>query len=769
MKSFPVFFCALLLVFTSLPVHSIFLTDASSSFSQQFQTTSVRSLITDAVIVPDSDPFFGILGSSAACWYDKETNTSLLLPFLVQENGMLTEAQQRFFDTVLSPTNRSLLVLGNHLNTSYPCEEILGTPPTVGVTLSLQMFTQASAILILPFGTEDAYELGLHASPIASYLNIPLLFYDQNDAAIQAVCSQLHVTQAYLVGEISVDLLNVTIIRLQDVGEITDMTLSIIKDDFGRIDYLTMANPADAIPPSVITTTNITISDHIMNKKIIIASKEIDLSGNDTRTYSIPVPNGFVQAQISGEIIQKQIPLFERQSAIVPLLFITLYDPTGNIVGYANSMGYDIGKTSLETLACNASGNYTLQVKGYYGIKGGYFLQRGLSMVNADVLFSVTLTTLSRPHLPSIAKLSMLAPYLTAAHGGLLITNSSWELTDDSYGSAAQGTGAGPWYTASLMPFVNNKVNATVQELNRTLQVLAGHDLLVGYLSGPAWLAILADTTMIPMYYYNQSDEDIPDRGSPSDNPYSLNQTLSTGRLISWDVHDVSVLIARTFFYASLCGQPSNTTDWHDRFNFVFGQGFGETGGIFHQIPYAKEIRAYGFATRVYGDLLDSRQMTSLLHVYTGANYIEYLGHGDWFWIPASWYGFDMYSKAVDVAHAKNWVYERPSVFLTSACLLGRTDGLLSRMNIGLAMLHAGCNAFVGATRETGEESGLTVLENHLIVDDWSMGEALRGEKQVDTVPPTFYVRVLYGDPAFNPFEPLNGFSSQGRPSLASS
>jgi hypothetical protein len=292
---------------------------------------------------------------------------------------------------------------------------------------------------------------------------------------------------------------------------------------------------------------------------------------------------------------------------------------------------------------------------------------------------------------------------------------------------------------------------------------------LVGYLSGPAWLAILADTTMIPMYYYNQSDEDIPDRGSPSDNPYSLNQTLSTGRLISWDVHDVSVLIARTFFYASLCGQPSNTTDWHDRFNFVFGQGFGETGGIFHQIPYAKEIRAYGFATRVYGDLLDSRQMTSLLHVYTGANYIEYLGHGDWFWIPASWYGFDMYSKAVDVAHAKDWVYERPSVFLTSACLLGRTDGLLSRMNIGLAMLHAGCNAFVGATRETGEESGLTVLENHLIVDDWSMGEALRGEKQVDTVPPTFYVRVLYGDPAFNPFEPLNGFSSQGRPSLASS
>lgn len=87
-------------------------------------------------------------------------------------------------------------------------------------------------------------------------------------------------------------------------------------------------------------------------------------------------------------------------------------------------------------------------------------------------------------------------------------------------------------------------------------------------------------------------------------------------------------------------------------------------------------------------------------------------------------------------------------------------------MNIGLAMLHAGCNAFVGATRETGQESGLTVLENHLIVDDCSVGEALRGEKRVDVEPPTFFVRVLYGDPAFNPYEPLHGFSSQGRPVL---
>jgi hypothetical protein len=403
-------------------------------------------------------------------------------------------------------------------------------------------------------------------------------------------------------------------------------------------------------------------------------------------------------------------------------------------------------------------------VKAYFGIKGGFVVQRGISLVNADVTLSTTISRLAAPHLPFIPRLSMLAPYLTAAHGGLIIANTSWELTDSSYASAAQGSGAGPWYNESLIPFTNQKVNTTVQQLNRTLSVLDSHGFLSTYLHGSAWLAILADTTMIPMYYYGPSQTDIPDRGLPSDNPYSLNASLSVGRLVSWDVSDVSVLIARTFFYEPLCGAPQNQSGWHNRFSFVFGQGYGETGGIFHQIPYAKKVRTYGFNATVYGDLRDSRQVTSLLHVYTGSNYIEYLGHGDWFWFPASIYGFDLYSKNVDVAHAKNWVYAKPSIFLTSACLMGRTDGLPSQMIIGLAMLHAGCNAFIGATRETGSEAGLSVLEDHLIIDNWSIGESLRGEKQVDTVPPTFYVRVLYGDPAFNPYEPLNGFSGQGRP-----
>jgi hypothetical protein len=764
MKTLAALFLVLLLLLSSIPVQSNTQDDTIYHPTKLPYNRSTRLSIVNAVIVPDNNPFFCLMSTSVACWYDKAANATGLIPLLVQHEGKLVDAQTRFLETYFSSNNHSLLILGEHLNTSYPTTEILGSPPTVALTLATQAFTTASAVLIIPYHIADAYLLSLLATPLASYLNAPILIYDNNDAALQTVCAQLQTTQVYLIGDLALNLTNVTVIPLTDEEAITNTILTVIKEQFGTINYLTMTNPSDVIPPVVINTTEIKITDHITNKKVIILNKELDIIGNDTREYSISIPECINRVHISGEILQKERPFFGRFSPIVPLIFMTLTDTQGRIVAYANSMGYDFGNTYLETLTCNASGAYTLQVRVFNGIKGGFFIQRGISYFDADINITATITTLGNPHFPLIPNLSIIAPYLAAAHGGLIIANTTWELTDASYASAAQGSGAGPWYNESLHPFTNKKVNATVQQLNRTLDALDAHDLLNGYLNGPAWLAILADTAMIPMYYFGPSQEDIPDRGLPSDNPYSLNENLSVGRLIGWDVQDVTVLIARTFFYEPLCGHPENPGDWHHRFSFVFGEGFGETGGIFHQVPYSKEIRNYGFTSKVYGDFRNSRQIGDLLHVYTGANYIEYLGHGDWFWFPPSLYGFDMYSKAVDVAHAKNWVYDKPSIFLTSACLMGRTDGLPPQMNIGLTMLHAGCNGFVGATRETGQESGLTTLENHLIVDNWSLGEALRGEKRVDAEPPTFYVRVLYGDPAFNPYEPQHGFSNQGRP-----
>jgi len=727
---------------------------------------SNRKLIENAVIIPDSNPFFGIIGSYIACWYDKDNNSTGLLPLLVKQNERLSDNQEIFLNQYLNNKDKKILVLGEKLQSEFETTEILGSPPTVSISVATHIFTNVTTVLIIPYNTEDAYQLSLTASPLASYLGIPIFIYDNNQIEISEICGTLNVSNAYIIGDIQLSLPNITITQLKTIEEIQNKIITIIKDQFNGINYITLTNPSDVVPPYITNSNETTFSDSIINIKLTMIGKELNLIGSAVRQYNISIPDGINIVKILGNITRKNRQILSKIIPIDPVIYMYFYDPEGNIVAYTNSLAYEIGETYLETLTCNAQGIYSLVFKIYNGIKGGYFIQRGLSIVNTDFEISINISALEKPHMPLIPNLSLTAAYLASAHGGIILADSDFEITSADYADAANGSGTGPSYNESLFNFTNQKVNYTIDKLQNTLSILDNHSVLDSYKNGPAWLAILADTNMVPMYYYGPSQQGLFEKGLPSDNPYSLDWNLSVGRIIGWDVQDVSLLIARTLFYQDICGEPTRPRDWHNRFSFIFGEGFGETGGFFHQIPYSFEIRKYGFKTRVFGDFRNSRQISALLKTYTGSNYIEFLGHGDWFWFAPSLYGFDYYSKAIDVSHAKNWIFTKPSIFLTSACLMGRVDGIPPQMNIGLAMLHAGCNCFVGSTRETGSEAGLTIFENHMIIDNFSVGEALRGEKKVDQEPSNYYVRTLYGDPAFNPYEPNNGFSIQGRPIL---
>jgi hypothetical protein len=727
---------------------------------------SIRKSIEEVIIIPDSDPFFGIIGASIACWYDVEMKKDGLLPLIVQDNGKLAENQVRFLNKYLDSSEKKLLVLGNSLQTDFNKKEIIGNPPDVALDVSTHVFIQSSTVLIVPYKTINAYDLSLIASPLASYLNIPILIFDENQMEIQQVCNFLNTTDAYVIGDIQLQLSNVTLTFFKTEEEIQNELIDVIKNCFGEVNYLTLSNPSDIYSSQILESNISLIRDHINNIQFTISGNKIDIIGKDFKQYSIEIPYGLNRVRIHGTIIRKIRPILDKLNPIDPIIFMNLQDPDGNIVAYSNSLAYEIGETYLETLTCNLSGAYTLTVRLYKGLKGGYFTQRGFSLINNDIEININISNLEKPHMPLIPKLSIMAPYLTSAHGGMIIADSDFAITTEEYSIAADASGSGPSYNEKLHEFTNQKVNYTIQKLNDLLIKFDDNGILESYLDGPAWLAILAGTNMIPMYYYGPSQQGLREKGLASDNPYSLDWNLSVGRVVGWNIQDVSLLISQTFFYQDICGEPTQSRNWHNQFSFIFGEGFGETGGIFHQIPYALEILKYGFKPRVYGNFLNSRLLTDLFNTYTGSNYIEYLGHADWFWFTPVLYGPDYYSRAIDVAHVKNWIYEKPSIFLSSACLMGRIDGIPPEMNIGLSMLHAGCNGFIGATRETGPEAGLETFENHLIIDDYSVGEALRGEKRIDKELPTYYVRTLYGDPAFNPYEPNNGFSNQGRPML---
>ena len=750
--------CLIVLFFTN-SVFAINVSDSNKTINL-LESTSVRNQIEEAVIIPDSNPIFGLLGSYICCWYD--TNNSGLIPLIVQESGELNCNQIGFLDKYFTENN-SLLVLGETVNTSYEKKEFLGTPSDISIDLASYVFSQTDSILIIP-NDLNYYQLSVTAGPLASYLNIPITIFDNNSAEINQLCQLLEVNNAITIGNINVDLENITITNLENISDIQHYVVSTIKEKFGEINYITLTNPIDYISPYTINSQESEFNDHVSSVKITILGRELDLSGEDTKYYNISIPSEIQNLQIYANISNYS----KKLNPIVPIIYLYLIDPSGNVVAYSSSLSYDFGKSYIETLICNASGNYKLMMKFYNGIKGGYFIQRGFSKIDTDFDVTIKMNHLEKPHMPLIPKLSILASYLTAGHGGVVVADPNFELTDNGYASAANGYAAGPAYIESLFNYNNEKVNYTVNQIELMLDLLDQYNLKEQYLLGSAWLGILAGTNMVPMYYYGPSQTDLYEKGLPSDNPYSLNWNLSVGRIIGWNVRDVSLLISRTFFYEKICGEPEKPRDWHNRFSFIFGEGFGETGGIFHQIPYALEIKNYGFYPKVFGDLRNGRLYSQLLKTYTGSNFIEYLGHADWFWYSPSLYGFDYYTKSFDVAHVKNWVFDKPSIFLSSACLMGRVDGISPYTNIGLTMLHAGCNAFLGATRETGSEAGLTTLENHLIVDDFSIGESLRGEKRIDKELPTYYVRTLYGDPAFNPYDPLHGFSNQGIPTVLS-
>ena len=144
---------------------------------------------------------------------------------------------------------------------------------------------------------------------------------------------------------------------------------------------------------------------------------------------------------------------------------------------------------------------------------------------------------------------------------------------------------------------------------------------------------------------------------------------------------------------------------------------------------------------------------------------MEVMLHGNWYWYVPEMNGPDEYSTSVKVLDVRDWELG-PSFFISAACLMGRIDGVPSDQNIGLTFLHAGANAFVGATRSTGSESGTRWMEWDLLYNDTSMGEAHRHSMTVNTREPTVWVRTLFADPAFNPFEPQNGYADQGRPEI---
>lgn len=659
------------------------------------------------VLVSDSDIFYSLIAAPLA--YMKQN------PLLLFHREM-RDGHAQFLDSYGAD---ELVVVGGTLSSSHAKKEFPGTPAEVSLDIARHFYDSCESVLLIPYNM-SYYSLSLIATPIACYRHAPLIVYDHNDADIRELLDRLEVRQIICVGNVSIE--GFDIVHLSTDEEIYDYLLTIHPEN----PYMVLANPKDAHPPSIVDTRVEHYHGHMKQIKITVLSHEITLFGNDTETFFFDAPEGIYTLRVYVNVTGAENPF--------PYMISAYLYHNDSLVTYSFSNAYERQRCYMEVPSIYVEGQYRLVVKLYHGIKGGFFIQRGLSIVDTDFDVDISMQKMSDVHHPR-AILSPLAPYLACFREGIVVSAEN-EVTTKEYENISSGMAGGPWNNPSLHPFINTQVNKTV-DMVRGMAARTDSTLV----------AILGDTVMIPQYYYASTTGDAyVGFGIPSDMPYSLNASLGVGRIVAWDGVDASLLISRSIFYDSIA-----QGEWLKNFTFITGEGFGETAGIFHQIPYSREMKNRGFDTALYGIFRNGRGYLENQGAFQ-ANFVEYEGHGDWYWMLPSVYGLDYYSRVVDVAHVREYRLN-PNVILTAACLMGRLDGIPLESSIAMAFIHAGANAFIGATRETGAEATLELIENAVIYNRISLGRAVVFSNQ-HTEPPTRYARVLYGDPAFVPYVP---------------
>ena len=928
------FLLGFLLIISSLGIVSF------SSVAEQNETT--LSIVTEqapsvisatrpnAITVSDANPFYALLATPLAVNYDN-TGQQTVIPFYIKNF-----------------TNPSNTVLRTEGELGILTDLVIGNvfSPKDASLFAAETFWEKSPTVMIIKQDQQGYNIGMPATPIASYLNIPILITSSFDTEIKNILTELETNKIYICGDLEIDpSFNISTTFLNDLDNIHQELIMIHEHVFNQpIEYLTLANPLDVTKPTVLDSTDYSYSGTVGSTAFLPSQLIGMITEGNAATHPFTIPSTYKYAQVSITIENKNSEYVSELGDEIVFLVKSpeginyLYDGTMGGIPVSNNQGDIIqDQIHFETTIYNKPGDYQVQLFGkWFGAQSGSY----------DL--EITVEKLDTPIVPLMDKLSMIAPYLTAYHKGIILAKPEYAFAadDDVLNNGEQCPGiTQPGSNPQLIEPANQHTFQIHEEVNQLLATLAEiptsslEQLRNHYKNNPINIAITADPTMIPMYYYKNPDG-MPDNNAaymsgfalPSDFIYAdidpkpddiENNTYSywpyqenmIGRVTGYDAQDASALIARTVFYEKLlqryddwknnalvstgCGLEFQNLPVITRLSHLIYGGRGEptkfptgestfinlrlqdtleTGFMNVKGTFLAASQREGFSkedidlieqTGLLNRILFPSKMVSFLSSdkkVTGAedhinsNLIFTFAHGsfnlfehgdilvDARGIPlisplARIYpplGSGLNAKgAFDIRSVHNMEYG-PSVMFVVSCITGRTDGLEPENTISQTFLHAGINAYVGATRVTADPGYLdprplpgglgigtlgllkatfnyfvkneypdfhfgAVLGEDFIIDlirdDSTTGRALRDAKNQylpkdanstfywtpplmssaipeflnpslqdqEPLPQSFeatralakkYVAVheftLYGDPAFNPYQPLN-------------
>jgi hypothetical protein len=752
---------ALGIVFILMPVvfnESKTLSEKSSSTVAAIDRTGPA-----AVIASSENPFYALIGTPVAVYYDYDLKAQ---PLLVEHRNNPSTAIERF-------------------KQSYGLSDPIIIEDTPIVAASIELATRvwnttAEAIIIK--NDTEGYALGTAISPLASYRGIPILVADTIDQ-LAPTLETLGVVRTYVGGNITG---YGTTTVFANADEVRRYLTPFVKQKFGRVNYLVMTNPLDIRKPQVLDSVQYHFENTVASTCILPAQSmhvlvQAALGGDITGIHQFDVPD-YEYARVTVDLVNLDS---ENVDELGDGLYFMIDNPDGHTYAYsatgagipavdaAGAISED--RLHYEFIVCNEPGTYTATVIG-----------RWFARVRGSYNLTITVEELDTPVDPMMENLSSLAGYLAAFRQGIV-----WADTDFAYAGTAGMSQPGD--NPNLQPACNAHVMGIHDRLNRLLADIAGisndtETLWNHYTDDPVHVGILADTTMVPMYYYKNPDDGyIMGWGVPGDFIYgnidpdpddTENDTLTyypaqenaVGRITGYDAEDCSALLGRTLFYDTIieglgewkqtatvqtgCGLEFQWIPVLTTLANMLYEGRGEptkwpTGESFLinlrlcndlERNYYTVKRTHLLASQREG-FSGLRQFSRLFlpfplfyqaisgeRVVTGGDYqqdsaiIFTFNHGFYYLYESGdilldargfppfttisrFYpmGSGLSSKGTyDVRNVYSMEFG-PSVVYIESCIVGRTDGIQPENCLSQAYLHAGANAFVAASRVTAD------------------------------------------------------------------
>lgn len=528
-----------------------------------------------AIAVSDQNPFYSLIATPIAVQYNEEGDQTVI-PLYVKNFNNPSKAIERAEQQI-------------GIEADFVIADIF-TPKEISLSIAEMFWEESNAAILIKDDTQG-YELGMAATPLASYLSIPVIVTDEIDTEVTTVLDNLGVENLYICGNLNGDPYNV--IEFNTVEEIIDECIEIISERFDEtVGYITMANPLDVSPPNVLDSVEYEFSGTIASGIALPTQIIASIFNSVAAVHEFDIPENYKYAQVTIDLenldSQNAQSLGDRITILLnspePESHRYLFGATAGGLPDRDIDGNIItDKIHYEITIYDKPGTYNVQVFAqWFAIKKGSYSVK------------ITVEKLDSPIVPLMNNLSSIVPYLTAYHKGIVFAKPEFAFAADDNvlynGTTCPGVSQ-PGTNPNLIEPSNEHTMGIHEELIDLLSQIADipvenlEELRDHYAENPIYIAISADPTMVPMYFYYNPDG-TPDNEAaymmgfsvPSDFMYGdidpkpddrENNTYSywpfqeniVGRVTGRDVQDCSALIARTFFYDEII---DDLGEWKD-------------------------------------------------------------------------------------------------------------------------------------------------------------------------------------------------------------